>query len=157
VDDVVSRVLGGGVANRWLTRLKPIQLWAAARAPAAAAAAAAFDATATAAEAETAAFFEYAMARFRQRALDRGFHRWVEQPFGSGEEVRAWLAEQAEELVLESKIFCKREVEITHKALIKEQRKAGGKANSERVQRAVERKKADLVELQESRSASKAK
>jgi len=157
VDDVVSRVLGGGVANRWLTRLKPTQLWASARAPAAAAAAAAFDATAAAAEAEPVAFFKHATARFRQRALKRGYHRWVEPPFGSGEEARSWLADRAEELVLESKAFCKREVEITHKALIREQRKAGGKANSERVQRALQRQKAEFVELQESRSASKPK
>jgi hypothetical protein len=27
VDDLVSRVLGGGVANRWLTRLKPTEQW----------------------------------------------------------------------------------------------------------------------------------
>ena len=27
VDDVVSRVLGGGVANRWLTRLRPTERW----------------------------------------------------------------------------------------------------------------------------------
>ena len=27
VDDVVSRVLGGGVANRWLGRLRPVAKW----------------------------------------------------------------------------------------------------------------------------------
>ena len=27
MDDLVSRVLGGGVANRWLTRLKPTEQW----------------------------------------------------------------------------------------------------------------------------------
>jgi hypothetical protein len=31
VDDLVSRVLGGGVANRWLTRLKPTDQWLAQR------------------------------------------------------------------------------------------------------------------------------
>jgi len=31
VDDLVSRVLGGGVANRWLTRLKPTEHWLAQR------------------------------------------------------------------------------------------------------------------------------
>jgi len=30
-DDVVSRVLGGGVSNRWLTRLRPTDLWMEAR------------------------------------------------------------------------------------------------------------------------------
>ena len=155
MDDVVSRVLGGGVANRWLTRLKPTQVWASERAEVAKKAASNFDATATAAEAENLAFFKYSKSRFRQRALRRGYHRWVEQPFQSGEQVRDWLAEQAATLVLDSRQFCKREVEITHKALIREQRKAGGKANSARVQRAVEKQKADVVELQQSRNANK--
>ena len=31
IDDLVSRVLGGGVANRWLTRLRPTEQWMAER------------------------------------------------------------------------------------------------------------------------------
>jgi len=54
------------------------------------------------------------MARNRELALGRGYHRWVEQPFESEETVREWLAETANELVVASRGFCKREVRLIY-------------------------------------------
>ena len=62
-DDVVSRVLGGGVANRWLTRLRPTDEWLAGRL------ARSGDG---ASEDGLGAFFAYAVGRDREGALERG-------------------------------------------------------------------------------------
>ena len=45
------------------------------------------------------------------------------------------------ELTRESRKFCSKELEITHKGLIKEQRRAGGKANAPGVLEAFARQK----------------
>ena len=51
--------------------------------------------------------------------------------------VSAYLSE----LTRDSRKFCSKELEITHKGLIKEQRKAGGKANAPGVLAAFARQK----------------
>ena len=58
-DDVVSRVLGGGVTNRWQTRLLPTDLWMAAR----------LERGAVDGLSE---FLEHAVRRDRVQALERG-------------------------------------------------------------------------------------
>ena len=134
VDDVVSRVLGGGVANRWLTRLRPTARWMEGRAQAAAE-----GATVDAAESH-ADFFLYALRRDRHRALE-GRREGVEPPLESAAEAERQVREICSELTLASRRFCSKETEITHKALIREQRKSGGKFKSPTVQRALQLEK----------------
>ena len=56
VDDLVSRVLGGGVRERWGGRLEPVQSWVGERES----------------SAELGAFLAFCLRRDRQRAIDRG-------------------------------------------------------------------------------------
>ena len=56
VDDLVSRVLGGGVRERWGGRLEPVRAWVGARED----------------SAELGAFFAFSLRRDRQRAIERG-------------------------------------------------------------------------------------
>jgi len=56
VDDLVSRVLGGGVRERWGGRLEPVQSWVSERES----------------SAELGAFLAFCLRRDRQRAIDRG-------------------------------------------------------------------------------------
>ena len=97
------------------------------------------------------AFFDYAIGRDRQRTLDlgcsledaewRGCDVEDECRLDGACDPEALVATYLASLTSSSKRFCKREVEITHKELIKQQRKAGGKANAPAVQLAKERQK----------------
>jgi len=136
-DDVVSRVLGGGVANRWLTRLRPTDEWLAGRL------ARSGDG---ASEDGLGAFFAYAVGRDREGALERGCS--LEDAEWRGCDVEETTAEPERlistyltSLTASSERFCTREVEITHKGLIKEQRKAGGKAAAPKVRAAKDRQR----------------
>ena len=120
-DDVVSRVLGGGVANRWLTRLRPTDLWMEAR-------------RARGADDGISAFLAHAVRRDRERALERGCSledaEWrgcevedeIEISGGiSGGEIaevstdpQALISSHLAALTARSGRFCKLEVEITH-------------------------------------------
>jgi len=127
VDDVVSRVLGGGVANRWLTRLKPVEEWMKNPAPTT-------KKRMTHDQGEIQAFLSYALQRdaaARGETLDEE----LQDPAACEESVMNEISA----LVKESKQFCKRELAITHKSLIQKQRKFGGKMNSPLVQ--AEKKK----------------
>ena len=100
---------------------------------------------------ELSAFFGYALERDRQRALERGCSledaEWrgcdVEDACSleQGCDPEALIAARLHGLTQLSQRFCKREVAITHKELIKQQRKAGGKANAPKVQEAAARQK----------------
>jgi len=152
-DDVVSRVLGGGVANRWLTRLRPTDAWMQARRQRQGATAAAGRGEGGAGSNESgdelAGFFAYALERDRLRALERGCSledaEWrgcdVEEvcSLDEGCDPEALVAEHLHGLTMASRRFCKREMAITHKELIKEQRKAGGKAQAPKVKEAATR------------------
>jgi len=152
VDDVVSRVLGGGVANRWLTRLRPTDTWLAKRkvqgdgreggATAAGAAGGGASEHSHAGD-ETRQLLFYAMRRDRERAIERGGGvdgiDAIEAPVETPEEAEAFVAECLEALTSRSRRFCSKELEITHKSLVKEQRKAGGKKLAPRVQSAIQR------------------
>jgi len=135
-DDVVSRVLGGGVANRWLTRLRPTDTWMEERVQGGV-----VD--------ELTPFFAYALARDRNRALERGCDvedsEWrgcdVEEPEDVAADSEALLSTYLASLTSNSRQFCTKEAAITHKELIKEQRKAGGKALAPKVERAMQSQK----------------
>ena len=167
VDDVVSRVLGGGVANRWLTRLRPINTWLDRHArardkaakPAATPAAAAEAAEAAEASVEIRAFFLYALRRDRDAAQGRalqmhGARLWgpndVEPQIGDEDEAEEFLRSACARFTSESRPFCTKELEITHKALIKEQRKFGGKFNTPDVRQQLQAQveKAAALELE---------
>jgi len=140
-DDVVSRVLGGGVANRWLTRLRPIDTWMEEQ----------LEAGDGDSGSGVSAFMAYAVARDRERAIDRGCRiedaEWrgceiedesdPENGTAPEEIIKTYLAT----LTRESQRYCTREVQITHKQLVKEQRKAGGKSQAPQVQAAIDNQK----------------
>jgi len=134
-DDVVSRVLGGGVSNRWVTRLRPTKSWMADY----------LESGEPTMPAHLVDFFRYAIERDRVRALERGCSvedaEWrgceVEDEIMSGSSAVQLVASYVEELIVSSRRFCSREREITHKELIKEQRQAGGKANAPKVKAAA--------------------
>jgi len=128
IDDVVSRVLGGGVANRWLGRLRPVEQYISERRQAG-----------LAGSGETGQLLLHALKRDRARAQERGAWPAVEDEIGSVEDAEAWVSDCLTELTMESRVFCARELEITHKQLIKQQRQAGGKKNSPLVQKAMDR------------------
>eukprot|EP00239_Pterosperma_sp_CCMP1384_P005050 CAMPEP_0197848848 /NCGR_PEP_ID=MMETSP1438-20131217/10215_1 /TAXON_ID=1461541 /ORGANISM="Pterosperma sp., Strain CCMP1384" /LENGTH=945 /DNA_ID=CAMNT_0043461277 /DNA_START=270 /DNA_END=3107 /DNA_ORIENTATION=- len=89
VEDLVSRVLGGGVGNRWLTRLRPAAVW--------------MDAWIETDDQEghdLAAFFRYAAARDR---------------YATAEASSAYPAAVLKAHVKECRRFCNQEYEITHK------------------------------------------
>jgi len=136
VDDVVSRVLGGGVANRWLMRLRPTDQWMQMEG---ASSEGGDDDTRSS---ETRSLLLYALNRDRERAIARGGGSdgagAIEAPIADEDAAEAYVAAQLSELTMESRRFCARELEITHKTLIREQRKAGGKKFSPLVQSALE-------------------
>jgi len=138
-DDVVSRVLGGGVANRWLTRLKPIDTWMDERVRGGAGSLAD----------DLTDFFDYAMKRDRDCAIERGCSledaEWrgcdIEDPVADGTSPEAVIGTYLSALTSSSQRFCTKEAQITHKELIKEQRKAGGKSKAPKVMAALESQK----------------
>ncbi len=180
VDDVVSRVLGGGVANRWLSRLRPTDRWMDEQYKRCEA----LDVDeCDTADRELLEFFHYALTRDRERALKRqragrgSAARGAEAEAGgegvggvavavappSYEVEPAWpeLTEEAMmesnewaapvtsfirqnlyTLTVQSRHFCSKDLEITHKNLIKEQRLAGGKALAPKVMQAQKRQRA---------------
>jgi len=92
------------------------------------------------------AFFAYAVGRDREGALERGCS--LEDAEWRGCDVEETTAEPERlistyltSLTASSERFCTREVEITHKGLIKEQRKAGGKAAAPKVRAAKDRQR----------------
>jgi len=151
VDDVVSRVLGGGVANRWLTRLRPTDTWMQERSRRAETAKAVLHAVKQADDEggesesdesdETRQLLLYALRRDRERAIARGGGidgpAAIEDHIETAEEAEEVVAAMLSELTLNSRTFCRKEMEITHKRLVKEQRKAGGKRFAPRVQEAL--------------------
>jgi len=120
-DDVVSRVLGGGVANRWLTRLRPTQAWLEKR----------FESREAAAEnggiSDGSFDNDVVAAAFRHA----GFH--PTDVYIAEETVRDICGD----LVRQGRKFCTRGIEITNKELIEQQRKLGGKSNSPLVAKAL--------------------
>jgi len=146
-DDVVSRVLGGGVANRWLTRLRPTYGWLSRLLLSNGTSGdAVSDKGGGSLSTELREFFQYAVDRDRQRALERGCTlediEWRgcevegECTLEGGCDPAQLVFSYLESLTRSSQRFCSREREITHKELIKQQRKAGGKANAPKVQEA---------------------
>jgi hypothetical protein len=119
-DDVVSRVLGGGVANRWLTRLRPTETWLGERLRGEAADGG--GAAAGAAEDELSEFFAYALRRDRDNAVARGWPaeqaEWVVGKRVEELSPEPILSSYLSRLTLNSRPFCEKEVEITHKGLI---------------------------------------
>ena len=100
--------------------------------------------------------FQYTVERDRERALARGCT--IEDAQWRGCEVEcstpefgecgatswtlvpaAQFAYYIKELTMTSRRFCSREREITHKGLIQQQRKAGGKANAPETRAALAR------------------
>jgi len=144
-DDVVSRVLGGGVANRWLTRLRPTDTWMAEQLRGASSQGEQRGGGGS----EIEDFVAYAVVRDRERAIERGCSledaEWrgceIEAELDADSEPMSMIASYLSSLTRTSQRFCKREVQITHKQLVKEQRKAGGRAQAPRVQDAMERQK----------------
>lgn len=124
-DDVVSRVLGGGVGNRWLTRMRPSQLWL-----------------------EKRVQLRSGSEVVPETAVDRLLvHSGFGNSPGSAEsKVRGVVTS----LLRESRKFCTREIEIINKDLIRMQREFGGKKNSPFVVAAIqvtkERQKQEAVE-----------
>ena len=103
VDDLVSRVLGGGVANRYETRLKPTVKWLDNRHPDA-----------------LSAFFLHA-ARWDREQAAKTETTSLEAPIQSAAEAEAFVRDTCAELLRRGKRFCNKELEITHKQLIREQ------------------------------------
>jgi len=147
IDDLVSRVLGGGVANRWQTRLGPTATWMAERVG----------------DPDVVAFCAHAARRDLRRAFDRcdepteegcvvRTHTCLEDPFPEdGGAAAEYAADACGALVRDARQFCSKELEITHKALVKEQRKAGGRANAPKVRKAVEEDRARIVAIAQER------
>ncbi|KAH8085634.1 hypothetical protein JL720_7626 [Aureococcus anophagefferens] len=150
IDDLVSRVLGGGVANRYQTRLLPTARWMRRRDDLGAAD-------------DLGAFFLHAAERDllnAERRLDDdenpvGCDPFVDAECGEDDELEppcetpleaeAFVRGACAAAVADSKRFCNKELEITHKSLIKEQRRAGGKKFSPTVQTAIAEDKARAV------------
>ncbi len=183
VDDLVSRVLGGGVANRYETRLKPTVKWLQQRHPDA-----------------LSAFFLHA-ARWDRENAARTETTSLEAPIQSAAEAEAFVRETCAELLKQGKRFCNKpcgnqpvsqvrtrtrpprdaldriegeaphsdrdtpqieaqledfhtgnkELEITHKQLIREQRQFGGKKFAPLVVDAIAEDKARAVAILQER------
>ena len=116
VDDLVSRVLGGGVRERWGGRLEPVQSWVGERES----------------SAELGAFLAFCLRRDRQRAIDRGcsvedleeaeagceVETGGEERFGVAAEHRAaaaFVSARLGSLADEARRFFPHERAITHK------------------------------------------
>jgi len=116
VDDLVSRVLGGGVRERWGGRLEPVQSWVSERES----------------SAELGAFLAFCLRRDRQRAIDRGcsvedleeaeagceVETGGEERFGVAAEHRAaaaFVSARLGSLADEARRFFPHERAITHK------------------------------------------
>ncbi|KAL3924151.1 MAG: hypothetical protein SGPRY_003998 [Prymnesium sp.] len=126
VDDVVSRVLGGGVANRWLGRLRPVEQYFRERLE-----------QGKAGKDETSELLLYAMRRDRERAERMGTLSAEDQMVDSAEAAEEYVLSCLSNLTLASRRFCAREFEVTNKGLIKQQRVSGGKKFSPLVQNAL--------------------
>ena len=133
VDDLVSRVLGGGVANRYETRLKPTVKWLTKREPDA-----------------LSAFFLHA-ARWDREQAAKTETTSLEAPIQSAAEAEAFVRESCSELLRQGKRFCNKELEITHKQLIREQRQFGGKKFAPLVVDAIAEDKARAVAILQER------
>ena len=133
VDDLVSRVLGGGVANRYETRLKPTVKWLDNRHPDA-----------------LSAFFLHA-ARWDREQAAKTETTSLEAPIQSAAEAEAFVRETCGELLKRGKRFCNKELEITHKQLIREQRQFGGKKFAPLVVDAIAEDKARAVAILQER------
>lgn len=118
VDDVVSRVLGGGVANRWLMRLRPTDQWLRQLEEGGEE-----GEEGVADNEETRSLLLYALKRDRERAIARGGAidgpDAIEGPIETADEAVAFVSAALEDLTMGSRRFCARELEITHKSLIK--------------------------------------
>ena len=116
VDDLVSRVLGGGVRERWGGRLEPVHSWVSERES----------------SAELGAFLAFCLRRDRQRAIDRGcsvedleeaeagceVETGGEQRYGVAAEHRAaaaFVSARLGSLADEARRFFPHEHAITHK------------------------------------------
>ena len=161
IDDLVSRVLGGGVANRYQTRLRPTRKW--------------MERRLTQPRDALSDFFLYAATRDRDRARVRVDEfgnpvvcdpadeaclpqNALEEAFPSPADAEAFVLKTCTASCVEAKRFCNKELEITHKTLIKEQRLFGGKKFSPTVQEAIAVDKARIVAIaQERRRAREAK
>ena len=116
VDDLVSRVLGGGVRERWGGRLEPVHSWVSERES----------------SAELGAFLAFCLRRDRQRAIDRGcsvedleeaeagceVETGGEQRYGVAAEHRAaaaFVSARLGSLADEARRFFPHERAITHK------------------------------------------
>ena len=116
VDDLVSRVLGGGVRERWGGRLEPVHSWVSERES----------------SAELSAFLAFCLRRDRQRAIDRGcsvedleeaeagceVETGGEQRYGVAAEHRAaaaFVSARLGSLADEARRFFPHERAITHK------------------------------------------
>jgi len=103
-------VLGGGVSNRWLTRLRPTDLWMEARLE-------------RKADDGIRAFLEHAVRRDRERALERGCSledaewRGCEVEDESEDDAQVLISSHLAALTERSGRFCNLEVEITHNPL----------------------------------------
>ncbi|CAH0375577.1 unnamed protein product [Pelagomonas calceolata] len=133
VDDLVSRVLGGGVANRYETRLKPTVKWLTNRQPDA-----------------LSAFFLHA-ARWDRAQAAKTETTSLEAPIQSAAEAEAFVRDTCSELLKRGKRFCNKELEITHKQLIREQRQFGGKKFAPLVVDAIAEDKARAVAILQER------
>mmetsp|Transcript_66808 Transcript_66808/g.150906 ORF Transcript_66808/g.150906 Transcript_66808/m.150906 type:complete len:807 (-) Transcript_66808:273-2693(-) len=201
VDDLVSRVLGGGVANRWLTRLQPIQKWLAdclARKEERERKARLLGADSQtvrevqqeAKDAELFKFFEYAMSRGPAGEVQAGstscllpaagstldqahledalplLQTKLEAPrpnevfekleelaaeAGSPEGATTYVQAALDTFVESSRPFCRRELDKSHQAFIKEQRRAGGKKFSPTAKKALEK---ELLGIQQQLAAA---
>jgi hypothetical protein len=133
VDDLVSRVLGGGVANRYETRLKPTVKWLDNRHPDA-----------------LSAFFLHA-ARWDRAQAAKTETTSLEAPIQSAAEAEAFVRDTCADLLKNGKRFCNKELEITHKQLIREQRQFGGKKFAPLVVDAIAEDKARAVAILQER------
>jgi len=150
IDDLVSRVLGGGVANRYQTRLKPTKKW--------------LDA------APASDFFLHAARRDRANAIERlgngacdiasglcDVDDEVEDECASAAEAAERIDRYLAELLTNARKFCNKELEITHKQLIKEQRRSGGKKFSPAVQEAIAQDRAEAQAIVAERAKTRAR
>lgn len=137
LDDLVSRVLGGGVANRYETRLKPTVKWLEARSPD-----------------SLSAFFLHA-AKWDRANAKKTETTSLEDELTTSEEAETFVRDACSDLLVKGKRFCNKELEITHKQLIREQRQFGGKKFAPLVVDAIAEDKARAVAILQERRATR--
>ena len=121
------------MANRYETRLKPTVKWLTKREPDA-----------------LSAFFLHA-ARWDREQAAKTETTSLEAPIQSAAEAEAFVRETCSELLKRGKRFCNKELEITHKQLIREQRQFGGKKFAPLVVDAIAEDKARAVAILQER------